>query len=394
MTDTTSKSVPTVWLVGLGLASMLVPINSTMIAVALPDIADDFAIAKGATGLLVTVYLVVMLVGQPVAGRLADRFGSRRMILGALVGFAVCSVAASFATSFLLLVVGRVAQALFGAVLMPVSRGLIRLVTPVNERGRNFGFQEALFGLGAATGPLIGGLVIGVGGWPAVFLVNVPIAACALILIRRISADETTNERGGTERSTIGVVLRERSFVVPFITHAAAVLAQYSLLLTVPIVLDGRGWSSTEVGSALILLTVGMVVAGPVGGRIGDVQGRRRPVVTGIMVGVVGVGMAAAAIESNPQIVLAAMAIFGVGFGLAVPNLTTSALDSVPTHLVGSASGAWSMSRYVGSIPASVVFASMIGDGTSGAQALLILATAAMILAVVASSQIKQVAAA
>jgi MFS family permease len=100
MTKAAPNATPAGWILGLGLAAMLVPLNSTMIAVALPEISDDFGIAQGTTGLLITVYLVVMLVGQPLAGRLADGLGSRRVVLGALLGFAACSIAASFANSF------------------------------------------------------------------------------------------------------------------------------------------------------------------------------------------------------------------------------------------------------------------------------------------------------
>ena len=227
-------------------------------------------------------------------------------------------------------------------------------------------------------------------GWQGVFLVNVPVAVLGLVLLRSLPADDRSSAAKGTkaQRSPIILILAERSFVYPFVSQAAAVLVQYSLLLTVPVVLDRRGWSPTQVGSALILLTVGMVVSGPLGGRVGDIRGRRVPAVVGMTVGIVGISLAAATISSTPAAVLVGMAAFGLGFGLAVPNLTTSALEATPAHMAGSASGMWSMSRYVGSIPASLLFAALVGDGTEGAQRLLVVAAAAMIVSIVAASRV------
>jgi MFS family permease len=288
-----------------------------------------------------------------------------------------------------LLVAGRVAQAIFGAALIPVTRALIRLVTPSRERGRNFGLQEALIGVGAASGPLIGGVVIDFSGWPGVFLINVPMVVVAIGLLVSLPADDRTSRSAVADvsRSPMRLILTERSFGIPFVSQAAAVLAQYSLLLTVPVVLDGRGWSSTQVGAALILLTVGMVVSGPVGGRIGDAKGRRFPAVAGMTLAITGISLAAVAIESTPSVVLVGMAAFGLGFGLAVPNLTTSALEAAPDHMAGSASGVWSMSRNFGSIPASLLFAALLGDGANGAQLLLVIGGVAMILAIAAAAR-------
>ena len=392
MSATGPRTTPTRWILGLGLASTLVPLNSTMIAVALSDIADDFDIAKGTAGLLVTVYLGVMLVGQPLAGRLADILGSRRFLLGSLLGFGVCSVLASLAKSFPLLVGGRVIQAIFGAALMPVTRALIRQVTPPDQRGRNFGVQESLIAAGAASGPLIGGLMVEFTGWSGVFIVNLPIATLALVLLRALPADAPAPDTSiASEPKAVGspmaAILTERSFLLPFGAQAAAVLAQYSLLLVVPVVLDARGWSSTSVGAALVLLTVGMVVSGPIGGRVGDRIGRRLPTLVGMAVAVIGVGLAAATLYTTPAVVLLGMAIFGLGFGLGVPNLTTSALEAAPSHLAGSASGMWSMSRYMGSIPASLLFATLLGDGTQGGQTVLAISGVAMLVAIALASR-------
>src|SRR5256885_314866 len=99
---------------------MLIPLNSTMIAVALP------AIALAQAGWLVTVYLITMASVQPIAGKLGDRYGRRRLILGGVAGFVVASVGCGLAPDVATLIVFRAVQAAFGAVIFPNAAALLR----------------------------------------------------------------------------------------------------------------------------------------------------------------------------------------------------------------------------------------------------------------------------
>ncbi len=374
-------------LVGLAIASALVPLNSTMIAVALPDVADDFGIGSGSGGVLVTIYLVVMLVGQPTLGRLIDIVGARRALHWALIGFIGVSVATSFAASFSLLVVGRATQAIFGAALMPSSQALLRSLSEPAQRGRSFGMLGSFIGAGAALGPVFGGLAVELGGWRGIFLINVPIAAAALWSVANLSPPPTNRVRVPGAPG-LSHVLRQRAFGAAFLTQATTTLSQYSLLLVVPIVLDGRGWNSAQVGTALTALTAGMVMMGPVGGRVGDRKGRRLPVIIGVGAAGFATVLATLMVEDSSTGVVAAITIFGFGLGFAVPSVQTAALESVPEEFAGSAAGILSMSRYTGSIPASVLFALLVSEGGSGAQGLLTIASLAMLVAALTATML------
>jgi MFS family permease len=368
-------------LVGLAVAAALVPLNSTMIAVALPDVAADFDISTGSAGILVTAYLVVMLVGQPTLGRVVDAVGSRRSLRAALVGFAAVSIATSLAPSFAVLVAGRAAQAVFGAVLMPASQALLRTLAPAGQRGRSFGLLGSFIGAGAAAGPVIGGVVTEVGGWEGIFLVNVPVCLVGFVLIAgvpraAIGADDLAPDGRG-----VVATLQQRTFASAFVTQATTTLAQYSLLLVVPIVLDARGWSATATGAALTALTAGMVLLGPFGGRFGDAHGRRRPVLLGVGTATIAILVAMALVERSAVGLVVAMAVFGIGLGFSLPSVQTAALESVPEALAGSASGMLSMSRYAGSIPASLLLAVLVTDQGGGARVYLAIATVAMVIA-------------
>ena len=108
-------------LVAVALGALLAPLNSTMIAVALPDIVDDFDSSIGTVGWLVTSYLLALAVVQPVAGKLGDRHGRRPFIVGGLVVFGIASLGAALAPSLPFLIGFRVAQAVSGAVEIATS---------------------------------------------------------------------------------------------------------------------------------------------------------------------------------------------------------------------------------------------------------------------------------
>src|SRR3954451_10359009 len=134
-------AVPAITIAGIALASALVPLNSTMIAVALPSIARDFDISKGRASVLITLYLVAMLIGQPLAGRVCDVLGARRVAIIASAGFGLFSAGAMVAGSFWLLVTLRALQAAFASALVPSVQAMLREVVPLRERGRAFGVQ-------------------------------------------------------------------------------------------------------------------------------------------------------------------------------------------------------------------------------------------------------------
>ena len=189
-------SASTLTIIGIALASILVPLNSTMIAVALPRLAREFGIEKGHAGLLITVYLVAMLVGQPLAGRLGDAIGVRRLATIAVAGFGVCSGASMLAGSFALLVVFRTAQALFASAITPSVQAMLRMITTPDERGRAFGVQGSVIGVGAGLGPVIGGLLITAFGWRAIFGVNIPIVLVVLVGAAPHGAGDEDARRG------------------------------------------------------------------------------------------------------------------------------------------------------------------------------------------------------
>ena len=170
-------------MVGVASGAILVPLNSTMLAVALPGVMDEFGLAASRVTSLVSLYLGAVAIALPVSGTLGDRYGARRMFLAGVLGFGAASVLATIATSFAVLEVSRVLQAACGALISTSAAALIRETAPAARRGEAFGLFDLMTSTSAAVGPFIGGVIVGAFGWRAMFFVAVPLAILAAITV-------------------------------------------------------------------------------------------------------------------------------------------------------------------------------------------------------------------
>jgi MFS family permease len=308
----------------------------------------------------------------------------------ALVGLAVFSALAALAGTFPVLVVARALQAVCAAALGPGAQSLLRSVSSPAEHGRVFGIFGSMMGAGAAAGPVVGGVLVQLFDWRAIFFVNVPIALAALAATRARATARSTTARPGPTRDGAGPVASTEAervfnpvFVAGFSAQALTTQAQYALLLLTPIVLDVRGWSAGSIGLVLAALTFGMIVMAPIGGRLGDRRGRRYPSAVGISFAAASIAVLAIAGPSVvPLMLVGVLVAFGVGLGAATPNLMSAALGSVPEARTGAAAGVFTTSRYVGSIATSLLIGALVADDATGTRSVLLTSVACMALAV------------
>ena len=423
-------------ILAVALGTMLAPLNSTMIAVALPQIIRDFDVRVSTAEWLVTSYLIAMAALQPVAGKLGDRVGRRRLILGGLIYFGVASLGATFATSLPLLLFFRVQQAVAGAVTLPNGTALVRDIVPLERRARSFGMIGSATAFAAALGPPIGGLLVQTLCWRSIFFVNVPVILTALLLgWRAIPATRaahgnrpfdvvggcllsailigltvllTFGKRAGSatlltisaialaalaayfvwyERRHPDPVLqprffRVRSFAAANGAIALSNLAMYSTLLTIPILLSRRGgWSSVRIGAVLVMLSGATVVCSPLGGRLADRIGRRWPTAIGLTLLTLGVLPFALTGGTRVPLILGCLGVAGCGLGLSSAGMQTAAIEAVNPRESGVAAGLFSTSRYFGSIIGSSILAGLLGaTGGDGARTVFVMVVVAAAL--------------
>ncbi|MGB3569857.1 MAG: MFS transporter, partial [Priestia megaterium] len=168
-------------IISLLIGTFLVPINSTMIAVALSTISAHFNEPLASISWVVTIYLIVMAVTQPIAGKLGDLYGNRNIYLWGVVFFLIASLGCIFSTNLISLIIFRSLQAVGGALLTPNTIAIIRYVVPKERLPKVLGIFGMGMGLGAAIGPLLGSVLLENFNLEAIFWVNVPFLFLALI---------------------------------------------------------------------------------------------------------------------------------------------------------------------------------------------------------------------
>ncbi|MGH3347940.1 MAG: MFS transporter [Nocardioides sp.] len=177
----------------VGFMSLL---DVTIVNVAVPSIRAGLDTSAATVQWVVSGYALAFGMTLVAGGRLGDAHGRRRMMTLGLVGFIVSSAAVGLAPNAAAIVLARLAQGASAGLLTPQNSGLIQQLFRGDERGRAFGMFGFTVAVASATGPLIGGLLIGLlgeqDGWRSLFLVNVPIGLVALVLIRRLVPDNAS----------------------------------------------------------------------------------------------------------------------------------------------------------------------------------------------------------
>jgi EmrB/QacA subfamily drug resistance transporter len=172
------------WLVGI--AQLMLIVDVSVVAIALPHIGTDLAMGRTGLTWVVAGYTLsfggLLLIG----GRLVDAFGSRRIALIALSLFTAASLGAGLADSEATLLVARVAQGVGAAGLSPAALSIVVTTFDGDERNRALGIWSALGGAGAAVGVMLGGLLAGGPGWPWAFLINVPVGVVLIIALSAV----------------------------------------------------------------------------------------------------------------------------------------------------------------------------------------------------------------
>lgn len=403
-------------LVPAALGTMLAPLNSTMIAVALPALLGDFDRPLAWGTWIITAYLVAMAAVQPLGGSLGDRYGHRKLFVIGLMLFLVATLVAAFAWNIGVLIVARTVQAIGGAVAIPNGTALTRSLVAPERQGRAFGSIGASVALAAGLGPPIGGVIAEAFGWRWIFAANTALLFPALSMALRLPPDRPLRRAGrfdllGATLLTCGLValvlaltvwrlpsvslavspvlavlalaagtalarhlrrvphpllnvalLQRRGFMPATLTVLLTNLTMYTLLLSLPVFLAARAtWGSAGVGLLLAGLSLPMIVLSPLSGYCMDRWGARWPAVLGASLTAIGVlPLLGISPTWSWYAYLSPLVLVGVGLGLSSAPVQATAIQTVPSHQAGQAAGFFSTMRYLGSILGSSVMAALL----------------------------------
>ncbi len=231
MTSTAPPIRPALVVLLACVAQFMLLVDDTIVNVALPSIAADLGFSEASLSWVVNGYLLTFGGFLLIGGRMADRFGARRLFAFALAGFALTSALCGLAPSAEVLVGARAAQGITAALLSPAALSILLATHPeAGARRRALSIWAALMGLGAATGLVVGGALVEVADWRWIFLVNLPVAGLALLAVPRVMpADDRSKARQSP--NVLGAAL--------------GTLALLVLVFTV-VETDDAGWTSAR----------------------------------------------------------------------------------------------------------------------------------------------------
>ncbi|TWF87707.1 EmrB/QacA subfamily drug resistance transporter [Streptomyces capillispiralis] len=169
-------------LITVAVGVMMVALDGTIVAIANPAIASDLGATFAEVQWITNSYFLALAVSLITAGKLGDRFGHRQTFLIGVVGFAAASGAIGLSDSIALVIVFRVLQGLFGALLMPAALGLLRATFPAEKLNMAIGIWGMVIGASTAGGPILGGVLVEHVNWQSVFFINVPVGVLAVAL--------------------------------------------------------------------------------------------------------------------------------------------------------------------------------------------------------------------
>lgn len=408
-------------LLAVCLSAALMPLNSTMIAVALPSIAEGFRAAPGTvTQALVSTYLVAAIALQSVGGKLGDRTGRWRAFGIGQVLVAGGAVLGALAPNVVLLATSRVIVAAGAALIVPAALAVLRSELPPKRRARAYGSFGAVMSLAAGVGPIAGGLLVSAFGWRSVFVVNLPVLVGSALLVgaryrrRPVTFTGAAFDVRGASLLTVALVAlvsgveahglllvlslafglallvlfawcerRSADPVVAFslfssvqFSAGTAVIAllnlvMYALLFEVPL-LTARllGLGSAATGRLLIFMMLAMVTTSLVAGRLVDAHGSRMVAMAGTLTCIGGVALALVIEPQGAGDLRLPLALFGGGLGLASTAAQDASLGAVDRTRSGMAAGVSSSMRYLGGIAGVAVLARTLDLGGSHDQLL------------------------
>jgi EmrB/QacA subfamily drug resistance transporter len=406
-------------MLGVAGGAILVPLNSTMLAVALPGVMGDFGLGANEVSSLVTLYLGAVAVALPVGGSIGDRYGHRPAFLVGVLGFVIASTLAAMTRSFELLEVSRVAQAASGALISTSSASLVRQTAPASRQGEAFGLFDLLISTSAAIGPFIGGVVVGAFGWRSMFLLAVPIglAAAAFVglALRPAPVDRSEPRPDHPVRPVdvpglvllgltiiafllalrgdsgdlgpiaavavlplaavfVAVELRashpavdprlfvNRPFAAALLGVFGATVILHGSFILVPLTVEQLlGESPATSGIALLGIAGVAAIVAPFGGRFSDRRGRRLVVVAGAAISAAALALLALpGATASVAIIAVLLGVVGFGNGLTSPR-QAAALESVDRSRVGMAAGTYYTGRYLGGLVGASLAGAILG---------------------------------
>jgi MFS family permease len=298
-------------------------------------------------GVLLALYDGAEVVLKPVFGTLADRIGARPVLLGGLIGFAAASLVFVLVDDPGWLWLARLGQGAAASAFSPAASALVARMNPKAKHGKAFGTYGFYKSIGYTLGPLLGGVVVWIGGLTLLFAVLSALAAAVAVWAAVSVPTIAPLPRSRQTLVDLALRLSDRTFLRPTAALAFATAALSVGVGFLPVSGAAAGLGPVATGAAVSVLAACAALVQPKAGRALDAG--RLSANTGAAVGLVvtGLGLGCAMLPGLEGVLLAAVGI-GVGTGLITPLAFASLASSTPEDRMGQTMGAAELGRELG----------------------------------------------
>jgi MFS transporter, DHA2 family, methylenomycin A resistance protein len=385
-------------------SQFMILLDVTIVNVALPSIQHELDVTPGTLVWTINAYVLPLAAFILVGGTLGDRYGRKRIFAIGFALFTIFSVACALSTSDHMLIAFRALQGVGAALLAPLSLSILVDAFEPERRAWAIGIWATIAGFGFGLGPVLGGALIEIFDWAAIFWVNVPIGvaglAATLVHVRE-SRDPgagrldlvgaalasgalfcltlalvETDDHAWTSAFTLGflgaaVVLgaafllfesrhpdpmlpleffRRRPFTIANADYALMYAGLAGTLFFVSLFFQNvKGFSALETGVSWLTMNVPFLLVSPFAGRLQGRFGARRVAIIGALLGGLGIIVFAFLDAGSPFIAaVPGYVLVGVGYGAAVPAVSAVAMGAIEVERAGVASGVLNTARQVG----------------------------------------------
>ncbi|MER6171056.1 MFS transporter [Streptosporangium sp. NPDC001681] len=404
-------------LVAVALGVMMVSLDGTIVHVANPTIAKDLGSSLAGLQWVTNGYLLALAVALILGGKFGDRFGRRRTFMIGIVGFALTSLGCALSASIEILIAFRVLQGLAGAMLVPNTLALLRATFPPIELNRAVGIWGGASALAAASGPIVGGVLVEHVSWESIFILNLPLGlAAAFSTLRWVRETRATTHAGGLdlpgvtllsgglflivwsliktqehgwtssyvlgfgvtglivlglfvlrERRTADPLLplllfRSRSLSVGVALVVSGFFALYGVLFFIGLYLQNvHHYSPVQTGVRMLPLTAVFAFSAPLGGFLTEKFGPRWPLFSGmLMLAGTFYGLTALEADSSFHEQWPYFVVLGLGMGLVIVASTEAIVSNAPVEHGGIAGGLQTTANQFGGVLGTTVLGSVV----------------------------------
>ena len=382
----------------------MIILDSTIVNIAFPTLRAEFGATLADAQWVISIYVLALGITTPISGFLADRFHIKRMYLIGLGIFAFGSFLCGIAPSLPLLIAARALQGFGGGIAQPLGPAQLYRAFPPKEQGTAFGILGIALVVAPALGPILGGWLVDINLWRAIFFINVPIGIIAIIWGSRSLLDYQTGRRplfdplglmtavigfgavlyaasvaemnGWTGPATLGLLalgmvtlivhaiielrvakeplmnlqlFTNRTFLNASLVGYVATVALFGAEFLMPLYLQSfRGRTALEAGIILLGVAATSAIATPSAGRLYDKIGPRTIMVVGFAILCVNTWQLAQLQATTPiSYIVFLLALRGLAVGLTLQTSYVTAMSSIPLDQLPRGSSLLNSTRFV-----------------------------------------------